>query len=246
MTNLSITTAGRIIGGLFLSAFFLYGGGSYLLASTSDGATPLPENAASLGQLSAGAGLMLLNSAAVTTVGVLAFHVLRRRHPRTASTYLLTRVLEGTLLALLPAGILTLVLLNQGSATTSQDGESWLTGLARAAVENGESTYWVAMAILGVGSMAFCRTLLHSGLLPRLLAMGGIVGYAVFALGSVLQLSGYHVGLALSAPGGLFEVVAGSYLLIKGFRQTTPVRTDSADQSGSGAVLGLGKSSASA
>src|SRR3954452_4614074 len=62
----------------------------------------------------------------------------------------------------------------QESATTPQDGDSWLAGLARASVEHGDSTYWVAMAILGVGSVAFCRALLHAGLLPRLLAMGGI------------------------------------------------------------------------
>jgi hypothetical protein len=68
----------------------------------------------------------------------------------------------------------------------------------------------------------------------------------VFALGSVLQLSEFQVGLALSAPGGLFEVVAGSYLLVEGFRQVTPVRTDSADQSRSGVVLDRGRSSASA
>jgi hypothetical protein len=48
------------------------------------------------------------------------------------------------------------------------------------------------------------------------------VGYSVFALGGVLPLSGYHVRLALSAPVGLFEVVAGCYLLVKGFRQVTP------------------------
>ena len=44
---------------------------------------------------------------------------------------------------------------------------------------------------------------------------------------------------ALSAPGGLSDV-AGSYLLVKGFRQVTPVRADSADQSAGGAVLDRG------
>jgi hypothetical protein len=95
--------------------------------------------------------------------------------------------------------------------------------VARAAVENGESTYWVAMAALGAGSVVFCRTLLRSGL-PRLLAAGGMVGYSVFALGSVLQLSSYEVGLLLSGPGGLVEVAAGSYLLVKGLREV-PTRT---------------------
>ena len=235
MTNLSTTTAGRVVGGLFLSAFFLYGGGSYLVASTTDGATPVPENVASLGQLSAGASLMLLNSTAVITIGVLSFRVLRRRHRRTASTYLLTRVVEGALLAVPPAGMLALALLQPGSTGTSQEGDSWLTGLARAAVENRESMYWIAMAALGAGSVVFCRTLLRSELLPRVLAAGGMVGYTVFALGSVLQLSGYQVGLMLSVPGAIFEVAAGCYLLVKGFREVMP-RADSVGQSDRGAA----------
>ena len=239
MTNLSITTTGRLVGGLFIAAFFLYGGGAYLLDSTADGATPLPQNAASLGQLSAGAALMLGNSVAVIAIGALAFRVLRRIHNRTANGYLLTRAVEGVLLALPPVGILTLVLLGAGSAAVPDDG-SWLDSLARAAVENGDTTYWVAMTTLGVGSVFFCRTLLKTGLLPRHLARWGVVGYALFALGGLLQLSGIEVGLVLSAPAGFFEVAAGSYLLVKGFQVVGPARlTGYADAPSSGAVLTL-------
>lgn len=234
--NQSTTTVGRAVGGLILSAFFLYGGGSYLLASTVDGATPLPENADSVGQLVAGAGLMLLNSAAVVTIGVLTFPVLRRQYRRTASSYLLTRVVEGILLAAPAVGILTLALTNPTGATTG-DSESGLAGLARTFVENGTTTYWVAMAVLGIGSVAFCRALMRSGLLPRLLALGGMVAYSVFALGSLLELGGYPVGLMLSAPGGLFEVVAGSYLLFKGFRQVAPARHESVERISNEAML---------
>jgi len=246
MTAITTRTAGRVVGGLFVSAFFLYGGGSFLVNAATDGATPLPENAASLGQLSAGAVLMLANSAAVAAIGVLAFRVLRRRDRRTASTYLAPRTVEGTLLALSPLSMLTLVLLARQSSEAPIG--SGLAALARAAVENSQSTYWVAMAALGVGSVFFCRALLKSALLPRFLAVWGMVGYTVFALGSVLQLAGYEVGLALSVPGGLFEVTAGSFLLVKGFREAMPVaaRDAGADQDETGAVVDPVASGASA
>jgi hypothetical protein len=244
MSLLSTATAGRVVGGLVLSGFFLYGGGSYLVASTTNAATPLPENAASVGQLSAGACLMLLNSAVVIGIGVLASRVLRRRHPRTATSYRLTRIVEGTLLAIPAASILALAFLEATGAATS-GGDSWLTGLARSAVENRETSYWVAMAVLGAGSVVFCRTLLISELLPRLLAIGGMVGYAIFAVGSVLQLSGYPVGLVLSAPGGLFEVAAGSYLLVKGLREVAPLRPATVDPSAAAAALGQAKAGTS-
>jgi hypothetical protein len=244
-------TVGRVVGALFLSAFFLYGGGSFLVASATSGATPLPENAASLGQLSAGAVLMLLNSGAVAAIGALAFRVLRRRDRRTAYAYLATRTVEGVLLALAPLAMLTLVFLARQSAEASKVSGSGLAPLARTAVENSQSAYWVAMAALGVGSIFFCRALLRSAFLPRFLAAWGMVGYGVFALGSVLEIAGFGVGLALSAPGGLFEVATGSFLLVKGFRQAMPVSANDAhgaddDQGRTGAVVGLGASGANA
>lgn len=219
-------TPGPLVGALFLSAFLLYGGGSFLIASTTDGATPLPHNSASLGQLCAGATLLLINSVAVATIGALAFRVLRRRHHRTPQVYLATRTAEAVLLALAPVGTLTLTLATRASAQTSNATDSGLQSLALTAVEHSQSAYWLAMATLGVGSILFCRALMRSALLPRFLAVWGMVGYAVFALGSVLELAGYGVGLALSAPGGLFEVSAGCYLLVNGFGAAVPCRVD--------------------
>lgn len=219
---MTLRTAGRVVGGLLLAAFFLYFGGSSLIVSAAGTSTPVPENATSVGLLSLGAVLVLLNSAAVVTIGVLAFRVLHRGHRRTARVYLATRTAEAVLLALAPLGMLTLAVLAPGAAETSGAVDSGLPSLARSLVENGESQYSLAMATLGVGSIFFCRALLRSGLLPRFLATWGIVGYAIFALGSVLDLAGYAVGIAAAVPGGLFEVAAGSYLLVKGFREAMP------------------------
>lgn len=162
--------------------------------------------------------LLLLNSAAVFTIGVLAFRDLRSGHRRLANTYLATRIVEATLLALAPLGTLTLALLNPRTSDTGAERFA----LARTLVENGNTAYSIAMATLGIGSIFFCRVLLTSGLVPRFLAQLGIAGYAIFALGSVLELSGYGVGLAMSLPGALFEVTAGSYLVAKGFRAVMP------------------------
>ncbi len=221
-TSMTRETTGRVVGGLFISAFFLYGGGSFLVFSSTGGDAALPENAGPLWLLCAGAVLFVLNSVAVVTIGVLAFRVLRPEHSRTARVYLATRTVEAVLLALAPLGTLMLALFATGSAETSNVTDSGPSDLARTLVENGDTAYWVAMATLGIGSIPFCWVLLRSHLLPRLLAVWGIAGYAIFALGSVLELSGFGVGLAMSVPGGFFEVAAGFYLLKKGFRWLTP------------------------
>jgi hypothetical protein len=150
-----------------------------------------------------------------------------------------TRTAEAVLLALAPPGMLTLA--RQG-AETSNATDSGVQGLARTAVESGQSAYWLAMTALG-RSIFFCGALLRSALLPRLLAIWGIVGYAVLALGGVLELAGYGVGLVLSVPGGLFEVAAESFLVAKGFRQAV-TRGDDAVLTGNGAAVGWSVSGA--
>jgi hypothetical protein len=215
MTADTTRTAGRIVGGLLLSAFGLYGGGSALVRTATGGTAAVPENAESRARLTTGATLVLANSAAVAGIGVLGSRVLRHAARRTVRVYLGARIVEATLLALPPMSTLFLVALDRRGVPPS-DG----TGprvLARAVLENSETTYWLAMTTLGVGSVPFCRALLDRRLLPRPLAVWGMAGYAIFAAGGVLQLAGHEVGLPLSVPGGLFEGVAGTYLLVRGF-----------------------------
>jgi hypothetical protein len=211
------TAAGRIVGGLMLSAFGLYGVGGALVKAATGGRTAVPANADSPGRLSTGSMLMLANSAAVAGIGVLGARVLRRGARRTARVYLGARIAEATLLAGPPASTLCLVALARRGVRPSDDTGPVLSAAARAVLERSETTYWLAMTTLATGSVAFCRALLDGGLLPRPLAVWGIAGYAVFAAGGVLQLAGHEVGLPLSIPGGVFEGVAGTYLLIKGF-----------------------------
>jgi hypothetical protein len=151
-----------------------------------------------------GLALMLLNSAVVATIGVLVFRAFRRPHPRTSAIYLTARALEAILLAV---GVVLVV--SMGSA------------------EINSLTYQVAMLILGVGSVLFCRALLRDQFVPRWLVVWGIVGYALLAIGALLELVGLAVGLVLAVPGGLFELAVGLILMARGFPEpfATPAAT---------------------
>lgn len=76
-------------------------------------------------------------------------------------------------------------------------------------------------ALVGAVGVLFCRVLLRARLVPRAIAVWGVVGYAVFLLGAVLEVLGYGVGVALSVPGGLFEIALGVLLIAKGFAAPT-------------------------
>ncbi|MEU4768275.1 DUF4386 domain-containing protein [Actinosynnema sp. NPDC023794] len=181
---MSSRTTGRAIGALFLLAFLAYGVGS-ALAGTASG--------------SAGALLMLANSAVVAGIGVLAFPVLRPHSELTAHAYLVGRAVEAALLAV---GVVFLLLPEPVPA-------------------GNHYSYQVAMMAVGAVGVLFCRVLLRARLVPRAIAVWGVVGYAVFLLGAVLEVLGYGVGVALSVPGGLFEIALGVLLIVKGFAAPT-------------------------
>lgn len=78
---MSPRTSGRIVGGLFLSAFVFYGGG------------------VALGPVPGGVALIFLNSIAVIGIGLLVRARLAPDAPRIAEVYLWGRAVEAVLLA---------------------------------------------------------------------------------------------------------------------------------------------------
>ena len=156
----------------------------------------------------AGVLLMLLNSAVVAAIGIVVRPVLRRHDETSALAYLVSRVLEAVLLAV---GVVFVLRLMPVAA---------------------EYAYQVAMLAVGLGGVVFCRVLLRARLVPRFVAVWGLVGYALLGLGAGLEVLGVGAGLALSVPGGLFELALGVLLIVRGF----PMARRSAPVSGSAPV----------
>lgn len=177
---MSHRSAGRIAGILFLSAFVLYGVGNALSAQP------------------VGLALMLLNSAAVATIGAVTFRPLQAAAPQTALVYVLTRATEAVALAV---GVLFLAGGNSGA---------------------NDVAYAAAMVVLGAGSVPFCLALARHRLAPRWLARWGAAGYSLLVAGMVLELALPGAGVVLAIPGGLFEIVLGVLLLVRGWPATRP------------------------
>jgi len=73
------------------------------------------------------------------------------------------------------------------------------------------------MISLSVGSVFLWSLAFRIRLLPRWLSAWGVVGYAMFLVGAIAEIFGLHIGLICTVAGGLFEVMLGFWLLIKGF-----------------------------
>lgn len=141
---------------------------------------------------------------AVVAIGVLMYRVLKTVDRKLALGYPAMRILEFAVSA-----ILAVYLLNQ-----LQEFPNHLL--------------WVYIPT-GIGGLILNYLLFTSRIVPRPIAILGLIGYTLLLLVVVLDLVGAveesgGLGLALLAPGGLWEfVVMPIWLIAKGFRR--PVAT---------------------
>lgn len=206
----------RLIGALFIAAFFLYGLGFGLVSSVIGGPGSLSTIPAHQFTLLLGAFMMLLNSVAVLSIGVLFFPILEQYSKRTAIAYLTARIMEGVFLAV---GVLSLLMiLPLAQQIVNAENAAWATGLASIATQWNTIAYQIAMMSLGLASLFMCSLLFQTRLIPRFLSVWGFVGYAIFVTGAIAEIFGIHIGVLLSVPGGLFELALGFWLIIKGFQ----------------------------
>lgn len=210
----------RLIGALFLLGFLSYGVGFALVTSVVGAPDFLArisghQNLQTI--LVIGAFLMLLNSVVDVGKGVLFFPILERHGQRTALAYLAAMIVEVVLLAIGVLALLMLVPIAQQGVDAGQAGAGWAKALGALAIQSNTMSYQIAEMALGFGGILLCALLYRTRLIPRPLAMWGVIGYAVLAAGTIAEIFGFHIGLVLSIPGGLFEVALGLWLLIKGF-----------------------------
>jgi hypothetical protein len=199
----SLRRTARIVGVLFLAGYLAYGVGSLI----AQGIVRSDDRSGSTALFVTGAALMLLNSVFVIGIGVLMFPILRPHNKAIAAGYLGTRIFEGVGLAI---GVMSLIVVDESAA----------------AIHANSIAYNVAEAGLGIGSLFFCALLFRTGLVPRFLAGWGFIGYACFAVGTLLELFGIAgAGLVGAIPGGLFELTFGIWLIVRGFASTSTDRS---------------------
>lgn len=213
---MSTRTAERTVGACFLLVFVLYASGAAMLNSGSGNPAVLSAVEDHETLIASGALLMLANSLVAAAIGVLLFPVLRQRSELSAVGYLVSRSVEAVLLAV--GTVFLLLQIPLGRELAAGGGPmSDLPALARVAQQGNHYAYQAGMIALGVGGLVLCGVLLGAGLVPRPLAVLGLVGYAALLAGSALEVLGYGVGTALSLPGGLFELALGVLLIARGF-----------------------------
>ncbi len=130
----------------------------------------------------------------------------------TALAYLATMIVEVVLLSI---GVLALLLI---VPLAKHAGEAGAQTLGSILVQTNATAYQMGEMTLGVGAVFLCLLLFRTQLIPRWLAISGLIGYPVLVAGTIAEIFGIHIGLYLTIPGFFFELVLPFWLFFKGFK----------------------------
>jgi hypothetical protein len=98
---------------------------------------------------------------------------------------------------------------------------SYLRALSTVFMQAQLDAYNIAMTTLGISGLILCYSFYKSKLVPRLLAVWGLVGYAVILCGSMVEVvMGFDLLSIHAVPGGLWEMFIGVWLIAKGFNSS--------------------------
>jgi len=164
---------------------------------------------------------------AVANVGtaIVLFPVLKRQHEGVALGYVATRVVESVIIMVGIVSVLSVVTLRQDYAGAAGADAGALVAVGRSLVAIHDWTFLLGPGLLaGFGNGLLLGYLMYrSGLVPRPMALLGLVGGPLVFASGIAVLIGLYEQLSVwsaiaTIPEFLWELALGVWLIVKGFR----------------------------
>jgi hypothetical protein len=166
-----------------------------------------------------GALLEIVNGLAVLGIGILMFSVLRKHTEGLAVGYLGFRIVEAVFCCFFAITPLALIKLSQ-TAIASESSAFMAAGSLSIAERAVIGDLFIPV-FLSLGGFLLYSAFYKSGLLPRFIAVWGLIAAALILILNLLLTFNIEVGFAVSMvfalPIILNEVFLGFWLIIKGF-----------------------------
>ena len=200
--------------------------GAFILDSTLNASTYLAQVFPNKGAVEWGSLLWSINNIGIVFIAVFAFGLLRKLDEALAVGYLACRIIEGTIMMGGIAATLLLIPLSQEFLQADAPQGSWFLTIG-AILKQAKflGLTGLSLPMLGLGGLLFTWMLFRFRLVPRVISVVGLIGYAVVLFGSI---AGWF-GLIDVAPGGngtifalpvaTFEIILLPFwLLFRGFK----------------------------
>jgi hypothetical protein len=186
-------------------------------------------------QVAFGAFLEFVTGIANIGTAVTLFPVLKRQNEGVALSYVASRVVESTLIAVGIISVLSVVTLRQEFAAGARADAGSFLAASSALVAVHRWTFLLGPGLLaGFGNGLLLGYLMYeSGLVPRPMALLGLIGGPLIFASGIAVLFGVYEQVSVwsgiaTIPEFLWEATLGIYLIVKGFRPS-PITREVAD-----------------
>ncbi len=213
-------TTAIVVGVVYLAGFVVGLGGNGLIQSILGAPDHLSTVSANSMMLAIGAILWLMAVAGDAAHGVLMFPVLKQHSERIAFGYLASRIVDAVFIAVSVLFILLQIPLGSEYLKAVAPNTFYLQALSTLSIQANLYAYEIGMIALGLAGLMLNYMFYRAKLVPRWIAVWGLVGYAIIFCGMVSEVMGSGLGLVSSIPGGLWEVFIGVWLIAKGFNSS--------------------------
>jgi hypothetical protein len=141
--------------------------------------------------------LELINSAAVVGIAMLMFPILKKQDEAIALGYFGSRIMESVLLIVSIIGLQLLVILSQEYITSDAADSEYFQMIGTLVVKGQHAAFDMGMLALSLGSLMFCYLMYRSKLIPRIISVIGLIGYAALLASGCLGIFGLDLGMIL-------------------------------------------------
>ena len=207
-----------VVGIVYLAGFLVGIGGNILIQSILGAPNHLSTVFAKSIIVGIGAILWLMTVAGDTAHGVLMFPILKQHNERMALGYLAARIVDAVFIAIMVLFLLIQIPLSSEYLKATASNSVFLQSLSTVSVQASQYAYQIGMSAVGLSGLILNFVFLRAKLVPRWIAIWGLVGYATILFGMLSAIMGSGLGDVSSIPGGLWEVFIGAWLMVKGFK----------------------------
>lgn len=214
----------RVVGGLFIIGTVAGGLGlTRFEQPVVDASDYLTKASLHEDQVATGVLLTLVMGVALVAMAVVIYPVLKRRSERLALGYVIARTLEAAFYVIDAVLLLTLLTLSRRFADAGAADSSVYRTLGDLVLAARD---WAGNGLLdatafGLSAVILNAALYRARLVPRWLAVGGLVGAASYMAAGVMVIYGLEplstAQVVLEAPLGVQEMVLAIWLIVRGF-----------------------------
>jgi hypothetical protein len=210
----------RITGALFVLATLSSSLGFILLDPVLDDSDLLASVAAHDTLVMLGAFLLLTNAVAVVVISVLLLPILMKHNAHLARLYPASRIVESVVLVIGVVGLLSLVTLSDDYLPSDSDAAAFRTSADSLLAIYDWGALLGILLFFGLAALILNAVLYQSRLIPRWLAIWGLIGAALLLVEGAIESFGADGLEALSIPIAVQEMVFAGWLIVRGFAST--------------------------